>query len=33
MSFRKVARVPVHTGPAGWNSILPPAAPRAALTG
>lgn len=31
MSFRKVIRVPVHTGPAGWNAILPPAAPRAAL--
>lgn len=27
MSLRKVARLPVHTGPAGWNSILPPAAP------
>ncbi len=33
MSFRKVARVPVHTGPAGWNSILPLAPARAALTG
>lgn len=33
MSFRNVARVPVHTGPAGWNSILPPAPSRAALVG
>ncbi len=33
MTLRNVARVPVHTGPAGWNSILPPAPPRAALTG
>ncbi len=33
MSLRKVIRLPVHTGPAGWNAILPPAAPRAALTG
>lgn len=33
MSFRKVARLPAHTGPAGWNAILPPAAPRAALVG
>jgi glycine/D-amino acid oxidase-like deaminating enzyme len=33
MSFRKVTRTPVHTGPAGWNSILPPAAPRAVLMG
>ena len=27
MALRKVSRLPVHTGPAGWNSILPPAAP------
>jgi glycine/D-amino acid oxidase-like deaminating enzyme len=33
MFFRHVARIPVHTGPAGWNAILPPAAPRDALTG
>lgn len=33
MTMRKVIRAPVHTGPAGWNSILPPAAPRATLTG
>lgn len=33
MTLRHVARVPVHTGPAGWNAILPPAVPRAALTG
>ncbi len=33
MSFRKVIRLPVHTGPAGWNSILPPTPPRAVLMG
>lgn len=33
MTLRHVARLPVHTGPAGWNAILPPANPRAALTG
>lgn len=33
MSFRKVIRLPVHTGAAGWNSILPSAVPRAALMG
>lgn len=33
MSLRKVSRLPVHTGPAGWNAILPPAAARATLTG
>lgn len=27
MALRKVSRLPVHTGPAGWNSILPPAVP------
>lgn len=31
--LRRVTRLPVHTGPAGWNAILPPAAPRAALSG
>lgn len=33
MSLRKVSRLPVHTDPAGWNAILPPAAARATLTG
>ena len=33
MTLRKVSRLPVHTGPAGWNSILPPAPPRASLSG
>jgi len=33
MAARAVTRLPVHTGPAGWAAILPPAAPRAALTG
>lgn len=33
MGIRKVSRLPVHTGPAGWNSILPPATPRPALAG
>lgn len=33
MTMRKVSRLPVHTGPAGWNAILPPARPRAALEG
>lgn len=31
--MRTVARIPVHTGPAGWAAILPPAPPRAALIG
>jgi glycine/D-amino acid oxidase-like deaminating enzyme len=31
--MRKVTRLPVHTGPAGWAAILPPAPPRAALAG
>jgi glycine/D-amino acid oxidase-like deaminating enzyme len=31
--MRMVTRVPVHTGPAGWAAILPPAHPRAALVG
>lgn len=33
MTMRTVARVPVHTGPAGWNSILPPSTLRARLAG
>ena len=33
MTLRHVIRLPVHTGPAGWNAILPPAPPRAALSG
>lgn len=33
MTQRKVARIPVHTGPAGWNAILPAARPRPALQG
>lgn len=33
MTLRKVRRLPVHTGPAGWNAILPPAQPRAELAG
>lgn len=33
MTLRKVSRTPVHTGPAGWNAILPPSRPRAALAG
>ena len=33
MSLRAVRRLPVHTGPAGWAAILPPAPPRAALRG
>jgi glycine/D-amino acid oxidase-like deaminating enzyme len=33
MTLRQVARIPIHTGPAGWNSILPTAAPRPKLTG
>lgn len=31
--MRKVRHLPVHTGPAGWNSILPPAAPLPELQG
>lgn len=31
--MRMVTRIPVHTGPAGWAAILPPAHPRAALVG
>jgi glycine/D-amino acid oxidase-like deaminating enzyme len=31
--MRKVSHIPVHTGPAGWAAILPPAPPRAALIG
>lgn len=33
MTQRNVTRIPVHTGRAGWNAILPPARPRAALVG
>ena len=33
MTARKVHRLPVHTGPAGWEAILPPAPPRAVLRG
>lgn len=33
MSQRKARRLPVHRGAAGWNALLPPAAPRAALAG
>lgn len=33
MTLRKVSRLPVHTGPAGWNSILPPSPPQAVLVG
>lgn len=31
--MRKVSRIPVHTGPAGWAAILPPAPVRAVLMG
>lgn len=31
--MRKVTRIPVHTGPAGWAAILPSAQSRAALIG
>ena len=31
--MRNVARIPVHTGPAGWASILPAAPPPAAVQG
>ncbi len=30
-SFRAVKRLPVHTGPAGWEAILPPQAPGETL--
>ncbi|HCZ00680.1 MAG: oxidoreductase [Rhodobacterales bacterium RIFCSPHIGHO2_02_FULL_62_130] len=33
MSARTVHRLPVHTGHAGWDAILPPAPPRAVLRG
>lgn len=33
MTLRNVKRLPVHTGQAGWNSILPPAAPLPRLEG
>jgi glycine/D-amino acid oxidase-like deaminating enzyme len=29
---RRVSRLPVHTGPAGWDAILPMTPPRASLT-
>lgn len=31
--MRKVIRIPVHTGLAGWSAILPPAPVRAVLMG
>lgn len=31
--MRRVVRIPVHTGPAGWAEILPPVAPYAAVVG
>ncbi len=33
MTIRTVLRLPVHTGLAGWNAILPPAPLRASLSG
>ena len=33
MTSRQVRHLPVHTGPAGWGAILPPAPARAPLTG
>lgn len=33
MTLRHVSRLPVHTGPAGWNAILPPAVARGSLIG
>ncbi|WP_299842760.1 FAD-binding oxidoreductase [uncultured Paracoccus sp.] len=33
MSLHRASRTPVFNGPAGWNAILPPAAPRARLEG
>lgn len=32
-SYRAVKRLPVHTGPAGWEAILPPRAPGVPLRG
>lgn len=31
--MRRVSRIPIHTGPAGWAAILPHAATRAAVQG
>jgi glycine/D-amino acid oxidase-like deaminating enzyme len=33
MTLRQVRHLPVHTGPAGWDAILPPAPARAPVTG
>ena len=33
MTLRQVRQVPVHTGPAGWDAILPPAFARETLAG
>lgn len=33
MALHRTIRTPVFNGPAGWNAILPPAAPRARLEG
>lgn len=33
MTLRTVRRLPVHTGPAGWNALLPAAPPPVELTG
>ena len=33
MATHQAARIPVLNGPAGWSAILPPAPPRAPLTG
>lgn len=33
MTLRTVHRLPVHTGPAGWNAILPPAPAQPVLGG
>lgn len=33
MGGHRAIRTPVFNGPAGWNAILPPVAPRAPLTG
>lgn len=33
MTLRNVARLPVHTGPAGWNAILPSAPVQPSLVG
>lgn len=31
--MRRVGSLPLQTGPAGWNALLPAAAPRLPLTG